>query len=410
MTAAVEAPATTPQRPYRNPTFLGWLAGYWLSLVGDQIYFIAFAFSAAQLGDPLLTSLVSMASSIPRAVLMLFGGALGDRIGLRKLMLVSDAFRVLVMAVAALAGLGGTSMWLLVGAALVFGAVDAAYMPAVTALPALILPGEQLPASVAARQLANRGALLLGAPLGGLLVAVGGFPLACGVNAVSFALSVLILAKIRPQFETRGVREAKPRRNLLAEVGDGLRFVIGQPVLRGVFLVLTTLEFCVTGPVNLAVPLRSVAEGWGATGQGWMLGSLGVGGAGGALLVLLARKWTRPVTIGLWVMLVQAVGVVFVGYGPTLPAVCAAMVAIGASGGVAGSLLAGSTQNLIPDGYRARVGSIFVLQGLGLVPVSFTLFGLLGTAVGVPAACAVCGALIAASVAAAFTLPAIRRA
>ncbi|GIG62737.1 MFS transporter [Longispora fulva] len=349
-----------------------------------------------------------MASSIPRAILMLFGGALGDRVGLRKLMLISDAFRVLVMAVAAFAGLGGTSMWLLVGAALVFGAVDAAYMPAVTALPAQILPGEQLPASVAARQLANRCALLLGAPLGGLLVAVGGFPLACGLNAVSFAVSVAILAKIKPQFES-GVRDPKPRRDLLAEVGDGLRFVIGQPVLRGVFLVLTTLEFCVTGPVNLAVPLRSVAEGWGSAGQGWMLGSLGVGGAAGALLVIVAKRWSRPVTIGLWVMLVQAVGVVLVGYGPTLPTVCAAMVAIGASGGVAGSLLGGATQSLIPDGYRARVGSIFVLQGMGLVPVSFTLFGLLGTAVGVPAACAVCGVLIAASVAAAFTLPAIRR-
>ncbi|WP_412542326.1 MFS transporter [Longispora sp. K20-0274] len=406
MTAAVEAP---PRRAaYRDPTFLGWLAGYWLSLVGDQIYFIAFAYSAAQLGDPLLTSLVSMASSIPRAVLMLFGGALGDRVGLRRLMLISDAFRVLVMAVAALAGLGGTPMWLLVGAALVFGAVDAAYMPAVTALPAQLLPGDQLPAAVAARQLANRGALLLGAPLGGLLVAVGGFPLACGLNAVSFAVSVVILAKIKPRFAS-GVRDAKPRRNLLAEVGDGLRFVIGQPVLRGVFLVLTTLEFCVTGPVNLAVPLRSVAQGWGAAGQGWMLGSLGVGGAAGALLVIVAKRWTRPVTIGLWVMLVQAVGVVVVGYGPTLPAVCAAMVAIGASGGVAGSLLGGATQSLIPDGMRARVGSIFVLQGMGLVPVSFTLFGLLGTAVGVPAACAVCGVLIAASVAAAFTLPAIRR-
>ncbi|WP_018349855.1 MFS transporter [Longispora albida] len=408
MTATL-AETSAPAKPYRNPAFLGWLGGYWVSLLGDQIYFIAFAYAAAQLGDPLLTSVVAAASSLPRAVLLLFGGALGDRVGLRKLMLTADALRAAVMLAAALAGIGGTPIWLLLAASLIFGVVDAAYLPAVTAFPAQILPGEQLPAAAAARSLAIRAGLLVGAPLGGLLAATGGFVLACAVNAVTFTISVFVLARLRPAHEPEQPPAPAEKKNLLADVGAGLRYVASHPTLRLLFVVLTAIEFLITGPVNIGISLIAVERGWGSAGPGWMFGALGLGAVAGSLLVMVARKWSRPVFAGLTIVILEPLGTILLGLSGTVALAAASVAMIGFTGGVTSALLGGTIQRLTAPGYRARIGSIFVLQGVGLVPVALTGFGALAGWLGTGPACVACGTALALVVIAALCHPVTRR-
>ena len=90
---AVEA----PERPaHRDPNVLRWLGAYTASMVGDSIYFMALAWAAARTGSASGTGLVLAAGSIPRALLMLGGGVLADRLGPRRVVIGSDAARAVL--------------------------------------------------------------------------------------------------------------------------------------------------------------------------------------------------------------------------------------------------------------------------------------------------------------------------
>ena len=109
------------------------------SLVGDQIFYVALTWTAVQLMSPAMVGLVLVLGSVPRAVVLLAGGVLVDRIGPKRIIIVSDVARTLVMVAAAVllgVGLNGT---LLIGVlAVVFGFVDGIFLPAVGAAPAFV--------------------------------------------------------------------------------------------------------------------------------------------------------------------------------------------------------------------------------------------------------------------------------
>lgn len=128
-TAAPDVP------PYRDGNVLRWLAGFAISLIGDQVYFIALGWAAVQTTGPGGAGLILAAGSVPRLVLLLLGGAFVDRWGARRLMLGSDVLRGTVMAAAAvLTAATSPSLIVLVSVAVVFGMVDAMFLPAVGAL------------------------------------------------------------------------------------------------------------------------------------------------------------------------------------------------------------------------------------------------------------------------------------
>src|SRR5262250_2761987 len=74
--AAGSEAAASPTHPLRNSRFLLWWAGATISLLGDQFYLVALPWVVLQLtGSGVAMGTVAMAAGIPRAVLMLLGGA-----------------------------------------------------------------------------------------------------------------------------------------------------------------------------------------------------------------------------------------------------------------------------------------------------------------------------------------------
>ena len=91
--------------PLRLHDFRLIFAGESISLIGDQFHFIALAWLALQLtGSGLALGTVLMAAAIPRAVFMLLGGAMSDRVSPRSLMIISNALRAVVVALVAVPG------------------------------------------------------------------------------------------------------------------------------------------------------------------------------------------------------------------------------------------------------------------------------------------------------------------
>ncbi|MDX2958692.1 MFS transporter [Streptomyces acidiscabies] len=193
---------------HRDPNVLRWLAGFTLSGVGDNVYYIALSWAAVQSGTPVQAGLVTVAGALPRAVLMLGGGVLADRYGARRVVLGSTGVRcALVLSAAVLLFFASPGLWVLGAVAVLFGVVDAAFLPAAGALPALIAPPGEFGRVQGLRGLSTRLANVLGGPLGGVGVALGGTAGAFGAAALLIGVSWPVLGAVR----VRAGVEADPR-------------------------------------------------------------------------------------------------------------------------------------------------------------------------------------------------------
>src|SRR5215467_12179498 len=129
-----------PQHPLRNRNFRLWWIGQTVSLVGDQFYIVALPWLILQrTGSAVAMGTIMMAAAIPRAVLMLLGGAVTDRVSARKVMMTTASTRaVLVAAVGFLVWWNVLELWCLYLLAFAFGVADAFAAPAAQAfLPSL---------------------------------------------------------------------------------------------------------------------------------------------------------------------------------------------------------------------------------------------------------------------------------
>src|SRR5687768_4086957 len=119
--------------------------------------------------------LVLTAVNLPRVVLLLAGGAVADRVGAWRVMITADvALTAVMLALAGAAVAWGEQPWLLVGAALAIGIVDAFYLPSSGSLPRLLIGGAGLARALSARQLAGQVVAAGGPPLGALVAASAG--------------------------------------------------------------------------------------------------------------------------------------------------------------------------------------------------------------------------------------------
>jgi MFS family permease len=379
MSATLTTPAPPVRSALRDKAFLRYLAGQSISELGDQVWYVALSWSAVRLGSPATAGVVMTLASLPRIALMLFGGVIADRVDIRRLMLGTDAMRTAITVAAAVVALASPGLTLLVVMALVYGAVDGIFMPAAGAMEPRLLDPAQYNTGAVASNLLGRLALSLGAPLGGVLVALGGLPLALGVDAVTFAVSVATLATVRPRPVIASEAAPQPERSPSAYLHDlvaGARYLVRAPVLGPLTAVGLLANLGFVGPMNIGIAELSDHRGWGATGIGLLLTGFGIG-AGGSALVLLRWKIRRGA--GKWIAGLCALSggaLVAIALAPDLAAAVASTAVLGLISGpmaVACSVLA---QQSTPDELRGRMNSFNLLCAYGTVPIASVGTGL----------------------------------
>lgn len=192
--------------PARHRSFRLLWTGQALSLLGDGFSVVAFSWITLSLtGSTLTLGYVLAFQAVPRALLTLVGGTLGDTWSTRTLMVASSWTRAVLMATVGAAGLTGhLTVWMLCAAAAAFGAVDAFFQPArVSILPSVVDKDLLAPAN-ALLGAGARTAAVLGPAVGGVVIALTQAPVAFLVDAVCFALCGLCVARIhtRPRPDT----------------------------------------------------------------------------------------------------------------------------------------------------------------------------------------------------------------
>ena len=376
------APAASARPLFRDTAVLGWALARSVSDIGDAIAFVAIAYAAARLGSPAVAGLVLAAAATPRAVFMLIGGAITDRVDTRRLMIGTDLARVAVLA-AALASIAvwGVSAPLLIAIGVPFGIADAFYTPASSTFPRQLVATTELARLAGLRQLMTRIATIIGGPLGLALVAVGGLSAALAVDALSFLVIAVVLVAVRPRWPmARSVG-----RSILGDVRSGLGYLGRTPPVRDLVIALSGLNVFGAPVLSVGIALRTTQQSWSPNGLGLLTGCVGIGAAIGTLTIM-AYGPRRPVLFGLQLMFIQAAAVAAVGI-LSYPGEVAAMLVVGLTAGLASPLLAGAVQAAVAEQFLGRTSAVLNIADTGLAPLALAGFGFLVSTSNLAAAC-----------------------
>ncbi|AZS36674.1 Enterobactin exporter EntS [Microbacterium lemovicicum] len=342
---------------------------------GDAIWSVALAWTAVQTTTPALAGLIVAAGSIPRAVALLFGGVLADRLDARRIMLLFNIARTAVLiTVAVWCVMTTPTMAVLLGAALLFGLCDAFYDPASGTISRQLVRRADLAAYTGAMQTAGRLGGMFGAATGGVLIAQAGLAGSAAVNAVTFAVLVGFIAIwLRPRFALpRAAREP-----VLRGITAGFVHLREAPTTRALVIALGTLNVAIAPVLGVGVALRASADGWGAEGVGFFGAATGIGAAIGAAIVIRWRP-RREAFAGFLSFSLQGAAIVGVGLGPYWLVVIAGIV-IGFGAGFGSVLLGATFAGVTEPSFLGRMGSIIRLGDDSLRPLTTVAFGALAT-------------------------------
>jgi predicted MFS family arabinose efflux permease len=359
------------------------LASSWTSNLGDGVAVAAGPLLVASLtSDPFLVSLAALLRWAPPMVFGLYAGALSDRLNRRRIVMVADGTRALVLAALVIAIVTGHASVVVALVALGLLATAEVFADNTTATLAPMLVRRDDLALANARLFFGFITLnqLAGPPIGAMLFAVGrAWPFLA--EAILVAAGVLLVSRIVLPVYDRTASHG----NVLRDVAAGLRWTVRHPAVRT--LSLTILIFNITFGAAWSVLVLYARErlGLGAVGFGVITV---VSAAGGMLGTALYGWITRRVSLGN----VMRVGLIIetlthLGLAlTTSPWVASAIFFVfGAHAFIWGTTSVTVRQRAVPVHLQGRVSSVNTISVFGGLVVGSALGGVLATHAGITA-------------------------
>jgi MFS family permease len=379
-----------------------------ISLSGNAVAQLAIPWFVLTTTDSAsLTGLAVFFNFLPVVLASFFGGVIVDRLGFRTTSITADlASSAAVAAIPLLYTTVGLEIWQLMALVFLGALLDAPGATARTSLfPDLVeLAGVRLERATGIRGAIQRGSLLVGAPLGGVLVATFGATTALWLNAASFLFSAALVALFVPL--VRHEREPSEGR-YLGELSEGLRFIWRKRLMRAVVLTVLVTNF-LDAPIAVVMPAYA-RESFGSAAQlgllfgvfgGFaLLGSLGFSAIGHRL----PKRRTFVMCFFVWSTVYLVLATL-----PSLPVAVAALAIGGLAVGPLNPLLGTLQFQLVPAELRGRVFGAVTAGAWAAIPAGVLLGGIAVDALGVAATFAVIGAFYVTVTLFGFLNPAFR--
>ena len=371
-------------RPFRRPDFRRLFTGVSTSQLGDQFALVATPWMVMHLtGDPLALGLVLALEGAPRALFMLIGGAVSDRLSPRAVLIAADLARMLLAALLAGVVLSGmVEMWMVYGFALGFGLIAGFAIPAGNAMVPGLVAADELEAGNAAimgggQIMGFAGPFAAGVLVGHFTEGLSGVGFAFAIDALTFAVSALMLWQIR----SRAALSDRPDSGLAQEVVAGLRHVWSTPELRLTFLIIAAVNFLFVGPIMVGIPvLAETRLPEGALAFGLLMSGFSGGNLAGYIVAGALPRPDGTALRAILVALLAGFALVLAVMGTTASTWVdfALLGLLGIGNGYVTIVLVSSLQERTPRHMLGRVMGLMMLSSFGLVPVSEALSGALG--------------------------------
>jgi MFS family permease len=360
-------------------------SGATTSILGDQFAFIATPWLVLKLtGDPLALGIVLALEGIPRAVFMLLGGAITDRLSPRLIMLTADVARFILTALMALVVFTGTiQMWMLYAFGLAFGLVAGFAIPAGNSIVPMLVEPNDLQAGNSLMMGTSQLVGFIGPTVAGILIGAYsksplGIGLAFGIDAVSFAVSAACLWLMRSGKVRSTSSGTAPTESVWVSIWNGLKYLWEDKALRLMFLVITAVNFLFVGPLLVGIPVladQRLPEG--AVAFGLLMSAYAGGNLAGYLLAgALPRPSGRIMRVFL-VALLAVFGLVLGSFGFIRSTWLdfSLMLLLGLGNGFISITLFTWMQIRTPKHMLGRMMSMMMLSNSGLVPISQAISG-----------------------------------
>jgi len=248
--------------------------GLLVSFTGSMMQNAALLWHVSLLVTPerkgLALGLVGLVRVLPVVVFSMISGVVADAWDRRRLMLFTQTAATLVaLALASIAFLNITDVWLLYVLAALGSAVGAFDLPARNALVPTLVPREHLPNAISLNTIMFQTASVAGPSLGGLLIAATHVGWAYVANAVSFAFVIVALLLMRDVPE-RQPSEPGARDDVSWHAAvEGLRFVFRSPLIRSTMLLDFFATFFSSAMALLPIFAQDILK-VGPEGYGWL--------------------------------------------------------------------------------------------------------------------------------------------
>lgn len=361
----------------QNPRFVfTWLSGMTLTL-GFSIFFLSVSWLTIDvLKQPALLGIIMTAVSLPRVVMMIFGGVFADRFQKSRLLFLTNLGQGLLMvAVVALHLADAYSVSALILISIVFGLLDGMSYPALSSLIPSLVKQEELQRANSLFQGTLELMFVFGPFLAGALLTWGGFGLSFGTAAVLiFIAAILIMPRLIR--DSIPLARAMSLGDVIFDLKEGIRYVSSTPILRSGTLSIAIVNLFVMGPLIMSIPILVGAQDGTAFDLSLIEGGLAVGTFVASFFVLLFRSVHRGrfifralfLTIGAFLLYTQAQSI-------SLLAVAAA------ASGFMLMLVYLPTVTLMQEHSDhdkiGRVMSIMALAASGLEPIAFAVLSIL---------------------------------
>ena len=351
--------------------------------IGDGIAIAAGPLLVASLTrDPFLVSLALLSEYLPVLLFGVLGGAAADRFDRRRMVIVVNLGRALVLSVLVSTIVSGTvSIAVVLIALFVLGTAETfADSASSTLLPGMVAR-EDLGIANARMQggslLMNQ---LLAPPIGAFLFAIG-MALPFATNAACFALGALLIARVT----TSARPEPRERASLRSEMADGIRWLIGHPPMRT--LALTIFLFNVTFGAAWSVMVLYASErlGMDAVGFGLLTTATAIGGIIGIVSYgRLERRFSLADIMRVGLLIETFTHLVF-ALTTSAGVALVTMVVFGAHEFVWGTTSTTVRQRAVPDELLGRVGGVYRVAIMGGLVIGTPIGGLLARSFGITA-------------------------
>jgi hypothetical protein len=205
----------------------------------------------------------------------------------------------------------------------------------------------------------------------GIIIAALGIASAFFIDAISFLFIIAALLKLR---DPPRVESAVPRANIVHSILEGLRYVKNDVALRTLLLVVSVLNFCITGPLSVGMAFLAKREFGSPAAYGLLMSSVAAGSLAG-LLLAGARQQRKRGRVLLVVCVVIGICTASIGLLRQLWLLLPILVVMSASAGFLNVHLLAWFQQRVDRVMLGRVMSVLMFASLGLMPLSLAAAG-----------------------------------
>ncbi len=366
--------------PLRHRNFRLLLASDAISNIGDWLYnIVLLVYVFERTHSPAWVSAASIVRIAPEIGLSTLGGVVVDRYDRRKVMVLSNLSRVVLMGALSLVALTSAPTWMALAITFLSTALGTPYLAAAIATLPSLVPEADLAAANGLVSGLGYLTLGLGPALGGILLLVSSPWVVFALNGVSFLLGAILL---------RSLKAAQPRTaDVRASVRQGLveafSAIKTSPQVAVVVVLIPLVTFIPGNSFVLLVLVSKDLIGTGAEGVTFLFAAIGFGGMAGTWASHRYVDAPRP---GMLLLVTTvAIGASFGGLAMArVPFVAYLLCALtGASVIVYEVVSATLAQRLLPQEVMGRVFGIMntlvysgILVGSLFAPIFVRLWGL----------------------------------